>query len=216
MKRGTRHALAGYTLIEMLMATGVTGLVLGGLTAGSVALQRSLAATVDYSIAQNDQARISDYLAVDMRRALDVAPDGTGGVTMTLPSFYNADGTVKSPTVVSTTGWPSKKKKKRKHRNTNIITAQTVSYDPATTVTVKYYQGKAGALGTDPTQFYRESGGKARAIATDVADFKITISDDETTAKTSITFAPRFRLLKNAASGAGTTYTQTTLLRNDE
>ncbi len=216
MTRSKRTFRAGYTLVEMLMAMGVTGLVLGGMVMGSVALQRSLAATLDYAIAQNDQSRISDYLAVDMRRALNVTPDGSGGVTMTLPNFYNSDGTVKNPTVVSTMGWPSKKRKKKKHKHGNIITAQTVSYDPATTVTVKYYKGSAGAVGKDPTKFYRESGGVAKAIASDVSDFQVSISDDETMAKTSITFAPRFRLLKTYAANATTTFTQTTLLRNDE
>ena len=216
MKRGTRTLLAGYTLVELMMSTGVTGLVLGGLIVGSIALQRSLAATLDYAIAQNDQSRISDYLAVDMRRALDVSPDGSGGVTMTLPNFYNPDGTVKSPTIVSTMGWPSKKRKKKKNKHGNIITSQTASYDPVSTVTVKYYKGNASAVGKDTTKFYRESGGVAKAIASDVADFQLTISDDETMATTAITFAPRFRLLKTYGANPTTTLYQTTLLRNDE
>lgn len=216
MRRASRHLLGGYTLVEMMMAMGVTGLVIGGMVAGSVALQRSLAATLDYSIAQNDQSRISDYLAVDMRRALDVTPDNSGGVTMKLPNYYNADGTPNTPSIVSTMGWPDKKRKKKKHKHGNIILAQTASYDPVNTVTVKYYKGAAGRVGTDPTKFYRESGGVAKAIANDVADFALTISDDETMATTRITFSPRFRLLKTAATGTGTTLYQTTLLRNDE
>jgi len=216
VKLASRSRLIGYTVVELLMATGVSGLVLGGLVLGSVALQRSSAANLDYAIAQNDQSRISDYLAVDMRRALDVSPDGSGGVIITLPNYYNADGTAKTPTIVSTMGWPQKQRKKKKNKHPNIITAQTASYDPANKVTVKYYKGNASALGQDPTVFYRESGGVAKAIATDVADFQLTISDNETMAKTSITFAPRFRLLNSYSSNATTAFYQTTFLRNDE
>ena len=216
MTRAPRSGFTGYTMVEMLMTMGIMGLVIGGMVAGSVALQRSLAATLDYAIAQNDQSRISDYLAVDMRRALDIAVVGTSGATITLPNFYNSDGTAKSPTIVSTMGWPSQKRKKKKHKHGNIVTSQAVSYDPATTVTVKYYMGSAGAVGKDPTSFYRECNGAARVIANDVADFQLTISDDGTMARTTITFLPRFRMLKTAASSGATTYHQTTLLRNDE
>jgi hypothetical protein len=199
-----------------MMATGVTGLVLGGLVAGSVALQRSFAATIDYGTAQSDQMRISDYLAVDMRRALTVVPDGTGGVTLTLPNFYNGDGTVKSPVVVSTMGWPQKKRKKKKHKHQNIITSQTTSYDPTSTTTVKYYKGSATTLGTDPSKFYRESAGVARPIATDVSDFQVTLSDDGDLARTSITFTPRFKMHRIPGTDASTTFSQTILLRNHE
>jgi prepilin-type N-terminal cleavage/methylation domain-containing protein len=214
MKRAGRRLVDGYTMIEMIMAMGVLGLVLSGMIAGSITLQRSLAATLDYAVAQNDQARISDYLAVDMRRALTVTPDGTGGVTMTLPNFYNADGTPKTPTVVSTMGWPGKERKKKKNKHTNIILSQTVSYDPVNTVTVNYYKGNASAVGKDTTKFYRETGGVAKAIANGVADFQVAISDDQTIARTSITYAPIFRLLKTYTANPSTTYYQTTLLRN--
>lgn len=217
MKRASgKGNLLGYTLIELLMATGVTGLVLGGLVAGSIALQRSFAATIDYATAQSDQMRISDYLAVDMRRALTVVPDGSGGVALTLPNYYNSDGTAKSPTVISTMGWPAKKRKKKKHKHPNIITSQTTAYDAGATTTVKYYKGKSTALGKDPSRFYRESAGVARAIATDVSDFQVTLSEDGDLAHTSITFTPRFKMHRTSADDAGTTYSQTTLLRNQE
>ena len=217
MKRrsGKSNNLA-FTLVELLVATGVSGLVLGALVAGSIALQRSFAATIDYGNAQSDQMRISDYLAVDMRRALTVVPDGAGGVTMTLPNYYNSDGTAKSPTVISTMGWPSKKRKKKKHKHQNIIISQTTAYDAGATTTVKYYKGNAGAVGKDPAKFYRESAGIARAIATDVSDFQVTLSEDGDLARTSITFTPRFKMHRTSGEDASTTYSQTTLLRNQE
>lgn len=215
-RRVGRRNNFGFTLVELLVATGVTGLVLGALVTGAIALQRSYAATIDYATAQSDQMRISDYLAVDMRRALTVDPDGTGGVTMTLPNYYNSDGTAKSPTVISTMGWPAKKRKKKKHKHQNIITAQTTTYDAGATITVKYYKGNAAALGKDPAKFYRESAGVARAIATDVSDFKVTLSEDGDIARTRITFTPRFKMHRTSSDDASTTYSQTTLLRNQE
>ena len=217
MKHGSaKRSNAGYTLVELLTAMGVTGIILAGLIAGSIALQRSFAATIDYGAAQSDQMRISDYLAVDMRRALTVVPDGTGGVTLTLPNFYNSDGTAKSPTVISTMGWPAKKRKKKKNKHQNIITSQTTAYDAGATTTVKYYKGDSTALGKDPSKFYRESAGVARAIATDVSDFQVTLSEDGDLAHTSITFTPRFKMHRTSGDDAGTTYSQTTLLRNQE
>jgi hypothetical protein len=213
--RTVRRRLAGYTLIEMLMAAAVRGIVLAVLVAGSVALQRSFAATLDYATGQNDQMRIMDYLAVDLRRALTITPDGANGVTLTLPDYYNSDGSVKSLTIISTMGWPSKKKKKKKNKHQNIITSQTASYDPASTVTVKYYLGNAGATGKDPTKFYRE-GTSLRTVANDVSDFQPSISDNGDFARVSVSFAPRFRFLKTSDGRTGTTCTETILFRNRE
>lgn len=219
MKTGSsKYSLClAYTMVEMLMAMGVCGMVLSGLLAGSVALQRSFAATVDYSNGLNDQMRISDYLAVDMRRAATIVPDTTGGITLTLPNYYNSDGTINPPTVTSTMGWPDKKRKKKKNKHPNILLSKATTYGAVSTTTVKYYKGNAAALGKDTTKFYRESAGVAKAIASDVADFALTISNDGDYATTRIRFSPRFRMLAtNSGVNAGTILTQTILLRNTD
>ena len=201
-------------MVEMLMAMGVSGLVLSGLMGGSVALQRSFAATVDFATGQNDQMRISDYLAMDMRRASTVTPDGSGGVTVTIPNYYKSDGTINPPTVTSTMGWPDKKRKRDRHKHKNIILSQTATYDAASTTTVKYYKGNSAAVGKDTTKFYRESAGVAKVIANDIADFNVTISDSGDYATTTIKFSPRFRMAASTGGYGGTSLTQTTLLRN--
>ncbi len=206
--------LAGFTLVEVLMATGASSIVLAGLVAGSVALQRSWMAVTDYANAENDQMRISDYLSVDMRRAVTVTPDGTGGVTVVLPNYYNSDGTPKTPSVVQQMGWPPGAKKHGHHKHKNIIVDQASTYDSGVTKTVKYYKGSSATIGKDTSILYRETGGVATPIATDVADFNVTITDDDVLAKTQITFSPRFRTGVNSTATAGTTYYQTTLLRN--
>lgn len=212
----TQFRRAAYTLVETMMAVGVSGLVLSGLMAGSVALQRSFAATVDFATAQNDQMRISDYLSVDMRRATTVTPDNSGEVTMTIPNYYKSDGTINPATVTSTMGWPSQKKKKKKNKHSNIIVGQTATYDSGNTTTVKYYKGSASAVGKDTTKFYRESAGVAKAIANDVADFNVTLNSSGDYATTTIKFSPRFRLKATSGGVTGTQFTQTTLLRNSD
>lgn len=216
MKRITARwrLLAGFTLAEVLMAAGSSSIVLSGLVAGSIALQRSWMAAKDYADGENDQMRISDYLAVDMRRAISVTPDGTGGVTVVLPGFYDTNGNPVAPTVVQKMGWPPGAKKHHHHKHKNIIIGQSSSYSSGVTQTVKYYKGSSARVGTDPTIFYRETGGVANPIATDVSDFQIALTDDDVYAKTQITFSPRFRTGANSTATAGTTYYQTTLLRN--
>ena len=88
----------------------------------------------------------------------------------------------------------------------NIIINQVVDYNAASTQTVKYY--KSG------TNFVREVDGAATVIARDVSDFNVNITDTDETAVTQITFRPIFHFNASADATAGTTYTQTTLLRN--
>lgn len=207
-------ALCGYTLVEMLMAGGVTSLVMAGLVAGSVALLRSFVAITDYATAEDDQQRISDYLAVDMRRSTAITTAANGVVTITLPNYYDSNGKPNPPTITNTMGWPQQKKKEKKHKHRNIIIDQTATYNPASTQPVKYYKGAAGLAGSNPANFYREVNGVATAIATDVADFNVTLSDDKSMAKTQITFTPRFHFGTSSNATTGTTLYQTTLLRN--
>ncbi len=204
---------AAYTLVEVCMAGAATSLVLAALVAGSMALQRTFAATLDYANGQDDQMRISDYLAVDMRRSVGVTTS-SNGVTITLPNFYQSDGTPYPPTVTSTMGWPTQKKKQKKHKHRNIIMSQSSTYNGGATQAVKYYLGSASSVGKDPKVFYREVNGVATAIANDVSDFNVAISEDNTTATTQITFNPRFKLYTDSNATAGTKLYQTTLFRN--
>src|SRR2546430_78851 len=120
------------TMPLTLVVTGVSGIVLVALIMGSIALQRSYAAVTDYATAMNDQARISDYMAVDMRRALDVQVNGST-LTCTVPNYYKTDGSPNPPTITQVTGWPYKKHHHHKHKN--IIIDEVLSYDPASTQT---------------------------------------------------------------------------------
>jgi hypothetical protein len=214
MKRRTLNQRAAFTLAELTISAGLLVTVLGGILFTTITLQRCAVATLDFANGQDDQMRILDYLAVDLRRSTGVSVDATGVVTMKLPQFYNADGTPAAPTIVSTTGWPGRVKKKKKNKHRNIIMSQAVTYNPASTQTVKYYKGRAGAPGADGSRFYREVGGAATMIAQDVADFALVLSEDGTLANMSIAFATRFRPYNNSTLNSATTLRQTVLLRN--
>src|SRR4029077_5262769 len=78
-----RRLLSGFTLVEMLMTLASSSTVLTALVMGGVALHRSLAALEGYSTAEGDQLRVSDYIALDVRRALTASVDANNVLTIT-------------------------------------------------------------------------------------------------------------------------------------
>ena len=187
MKWASRHSSA-FTLIELLVGTVVGALVMGAVFSGAMAMQRCFVAAEDYAVAKTDQARLSDYIALDLRRALTVAAgsDGTTIMTIKIPDYYDAYGKPRNPT----------------------LTPTAVNYgNPAFPVTVVYK--KTGS------SIYRvENGGTAREIAADVSDFQLSIQDLGKVVKTQVTFAPRFKKTATAATRTASTVYSTTLLRN--
>jgi hypothetical protein len=217
----TKWAIRGFTFAETAVAVGIGTAILAAFTFASVALQRSFVAIDDYTKGMNDQMRISDYLAVDMRRAYSITLSGDCQhppltVTMTIPNFYISADTPNDPTITAVTGWPYKKH--HHHHHQNIILNQVVNYAPtgspsATTLTVAYvFDNSAYSLTRTVTlpsgQVINET------VATDVKDFCVTVNSLDETATTSITFQPRFRTVASPDAVTGTTYYQTTLTRN--
>jgi type II secretory pathway pseudopilin PulG len=101
MKRpiaGTRYGIAGLTLLELLFATSITGVMVAGLLVGAVLIQRSFAASRHYLDAQAAQARLIDYMALDLRRALTVTTSDNK-LAMTIPDFYGTDGEPRTPVI---------------------------------------------------------------------------------------------------------------------
>ena len=213
-KRARRRI--AFTLVETVVAVGVGTAVLAAFTYGAIALQRSFAAIEDYTKGMNDQMRISDYLAMDMRRAFSVSISGSCSsppltVTMTIPNFYASADYPNDPKVTPVSGWPYKKHHHNHHQN--IILNQVVDYAPAsnsaaTTLTVTY------VFDNGSNTLTRSVNGVATVIATDVKDFCVNVNDLDETANTSITFQPKFRTFASSDAITGTTYFQTTLMRN--
>ncbi len=62
----------GFTLTELMIATGTGGFVLAAIMTSSIALQKTLNAIENYFATQMQQIRIIDYLNRDVKRGLIV------------------------------------------------------------------------------------------------------------------------------------------------
>jgi hypothetical protein len=188
MKKGSPAGIAALTIVEILAAASLSSMAMAAVFSGVVAIQRCFLGAEDYALAKTDQARVSDYLALDFRRALTVTAgtDGQTILTLQIPDYYDGHGQPRTPT----------------------ITKYVANYgDPAQPVTIVYRR-----VGT--SIFRLENGVSGAPIATNVEDFQLSIQDLGKVVKTQITFAPRVRRTPNAASRTATTVFNTTLLRN--
>ena len=180
---------SGFALAELLISTTIFAAVTASLLMGFVSLKRNYAATVDFAINHADQMRISDYLAMDLRRAQAVQ-SVKNDASIFIPCYYgsSANPSPQTPTLDGAGG---------------------VLYGAAgCSVRVRYYLS-GGTI-------YRQYGDEApSALAVEVQDFEFNATDLGKVVNTSITFRPTFRSagasveIKNA-----TAFHNTTLLRN--
>ncbi len=181
----------GFALAELMISTSIFTAVTAGLMLGFVALKRNYAATTAYANNHADQMRISDYLALDFRRALKVDPPQTNDVSIYIPCYYDSTPahSVQTPVLNGAGG---------------------VYYGTAgSSVKIHYYLA-------DST-IYRQEGSDAPVpLAYDVQDFVFQPSDLGKVIKTSITFNPTYRSAGASAEvRAATAFYNTTLLRNN-
>jgi prepilin-type N-terminal cleavage/methylation domain-containing protein len=184
---GTAERAAGFTLTELCIAVAIFSIVSVGLLMGFTSLQRSYTATNAYTLNHADQMRISDYLALDLRRAITVQP-AQNDTSIYIPSYYDATGAVQTPTLNGKGG---------------------VYYGASgSSLKIRYYLSN-GAI-------YRQEGtGTPIVLAENVQGFVFDVTDTGKVVKTRITFNPRFA--SNGASinaTASTAFYNTTLLRN--
>jgi Tfp pilus assembly protein PilW len=98
-----RLSIAGFTLTELLVATGLSSVLLAGLVTGGLALQRGYAAARHQIMCQEDQMRVIDYITRDLRRATSVTISNQNRmVTVILPDQVDlATSTLRLPSVVN-------------------------------------------------------------------------------------------------------------------
>lgn len=189
MKRGYTPGTSAFSLVELIVAAAVGSIVMAAMLSGAMMIQRCLAGAEDFALAKGDQARLSDYLALDLRRALTVTAGPAGGstiMTATIPAYYDNTGQPRTPTI------------------TNYV----ANYgDAAQPVTVVYRK-----IGSSIVR--QENAGALQIIAENVADFQLSVEDLGKVVKTQITFAPRFRHVATAGTREATSVFTTTLLRN--
>jgi Tfp pilus assembly protein FimT len=187
-----RRRISAFTLIEMLMSMAGSSIVLTALVVGGVGLMRSFAAVEGYSFADGDQLRVSDYIALDVRRALTASVDANNVLTITIPNYYDSNNS--NPT------WSN-----AHALDPSFDSDGAIKYGTSTT-TIRYYKLASN--------FIREVNGTANTIATNVSSFQVTSQDLTSSVSCSITFSPSFTTLEGSDPVTGTTMYSNTFLRN--
>jgi Tfp pilus assembly protein PilW len=185
--------IRGLTLVEIMMSAGCGSLVLAAVLTASVALQRSFAAVQGYSVAEGDQLRVLDYIAMDCRRALS-ASIANNVLTLTVPLYY--DPCAQNGTVTPTLSNGTVTYKLGASGNGGDCPSVT-----NTSVTIKYSQ--SGSNFTREVISQKSDGSTSdvsTAIATNVASFTVTNVDLTTSLSCNIMFFPTFRY----TTGGGT------------
>lgn len=192
----------GFSMAEVMVATGVSAMIAAGLIAGMIALQRSFSATDDYAVWQEDQLRILDYLALDLRRAwratpLDQLPSNII-CEIFVPDYY-ASNDPASPEY-------------RTRRNPQYRPGGGVMYGgPNDEVRIRYLM-----IGNE---IFREEAGTrspTQSVARDVAEFEIEFPEQiiDRVVRIEIRFQPGFRRNPDRESMDATTAQATVMMRN--
>ncbi len=95
--RHHRRGRRGFSLMEVMVASTMTAVLLVCVLSGVVILQHGYASTEEYSAGQADQGRLLDLLALDLRRGIQVNGNTTcytldadkQGVKITVPDLYS-------------------------------------------------------------------------------------------------------------------------------
>ena len=178
---------AAFTIPEFVISSAIFSSICLGLVMGFLALERNYAATTDFSVNHADEMRISDYMALDLRRALAVTA-AQNDTTILIPSYYDAEGNPRTPVLDGKGG---------------------VYYGASdSSVRIHYYLSSG-------TIYRQQDAGRPVPLAENVHDFIFNVTDEGKVVKTRITFNPTFR--SGPPSDLATTATafyNTTLLRN--
>jgi type II secretory pathway component PulJ len=186
-RRILSKAHAGYAISELIVSTAIFSSISLGLLMGFTALERNYAATSDFSLNHADEMRISDYMAMDLRRAIAVQA-AINDTTIYIPAYYDQSGNPQTPALDGQGG---------------------VYYGASgSSVRIHYYL-MAGTI------YRQQDNAPAQPLAVNVQDFAFNVTDAGKVVTTQITFNPTFN--SGGASAAATTATafyNTTLLRN--
>lgn len=186
----TSFRIGGAVLMDVMVSSAITVVLAAGMFTTVVSMQRSSAASFHHVRSQMQQARVIDYVARDLRRALtvQVAQDAGGErLNLTIPDYYDSAGTPRDPSIVS----------------------GGINYGTSGGVPVSYF--KVG------DKAYRSENGRATVIVTDVKDFTFDFTDGGAQAvSVAITFIPKYQFASESTVEVrqATTAFTTTLLRN--
>lgn len=183
MKILSARARRAFTLAEAIVAMGSGTIVLAAVTTAGLALQRSFAAVENYSMAEGNQLRVSDYISMDCRRASS-ATVSNGVLTLTVPMYYNTSSSTNiipyNPSLSSSTG--------------------VVQYGTGGTVTISYSVQVINSETDFVRTVTRNGTTTTTIIARNVACFTVTQQDLTASMSCSVMFYPVFT--RNIGSGA--------------
>jgi Tfp pilus assembly protein PilW len=212
----------GFTLSEMMVAMGITMLILLALITGAIALQRSYSATDQYANAQNSELRVMDYLMRDLRRAgfggLSAPAYWTGSsnspisisnsaqVSILVPDYYNAyDANGNPSTVAGINSQP----------NDPVLTTGTPVFGSNLVMITYYVDANTQSL---VRQIDWTASGVAKTSRTVIADgvqlFQLGFVNFGSVVQATITFLPIFERNTQVMARAGTTLQAAVTLRD--
>lgn len=194
----------GFTLAEILFSMAAFSMVSLGLLMAGTSLRRNASAVADYSSDHAAQMRISDSIAMDLRRSLSVTLSVPNNISIVIPQYMPTPIPSPSPTSTPT----------------------PTPYAPQLNGSGGVYYGQSLANSTVTISYYLQSGSIYRLegtaspviLADNAADFVFTPSaaDNGKVIETTITFRPNFKSSGASADAiAGTTFRNRTLLRNN-
>jgi type II secretory pathway component PulJ len=186
-RRGVFSKTSGYMISELLVSTTIFCSISVGLLMGFTSLERNYAATTDFSANHADEMRISDYMALDLRRAIAIQA-AENDTTIYIPAYYDQSGNPQTPTLDGQGG---------------------VFYGASGSSIKVHYYLMAGTI------YRQQDTALPLPLAVNVEDFVFDVTDAGKVVTTQITFKPTFN--SSGASTAATTATafyNTTLLRN--
>jgi len=204
MKTPRRLKIAGFTVTELMFATGIGGVILAAIIAASLTLQKTLNAVDNYFATQMQQVRIIDYLNRDVKRGLIVTTSvDLQTVTITTPSYIVQAGDSEAVANPATVGYP------RTPTVSFSASGPQVNYGTATTTVVYSVSGQS---------IMRTENGTVTMVASSTdqlvpSTIDTTLSNTEYTT-TSVTFQPIFTSGTVQQEKAGTTLYSTSYLRN--
>ena len=223
---------AAYTLLELMVAMTMSAIALVATMTGVVALQKSYASTEEYATGMADQARLLDYLALDLRRAVPVPASGKvaaqpawamdkdgQGLTVNVPNYYrfNSSDTQHSFPVANRPIFDP---------TTAVVTYQDPSNPGVTTQKIAYRFTNGAITRADPWQalVYSASARKYVAagpvtIASNMDAFPTITADtsytDGSVVRYNVTFHAIFRSTTADASNAITLHNVTFIRSSD-
>lgn len=176
LKSLSRASRRAFTQVEMLVSLAVISMLCAAVIVGALVIQRSFRASTNYVAKEAAQMRLLDYLALDLRRALSVTTNNsTGSIELTMPDFYQSDGTPRMPTIQSGLAYYG---------------------DPSAPVKVKYYRSNGTLI--------RQQGSQVTNVATEVEDFNVSFRDEGQVIEVKVSFVPTFRRSGGAREGTTT------------